>query len=163
MININTQIFNFRNFLLSCWNDIDQLMEHHDWNDDVCFIDDWLQVNWEFLVERQLLKRNEFLNSYGISGQKRITSKDAKATHIVICKKKKDKTFFNDERNMDPISDDVVLIFQYFIAKCGVTYGWYPPFDYVKLSIIENNQHIYVQFNEIEFFLCSINEKNRVL
>jgi len=30
-------------------------METHDWDEDGDFTFDWIQANWEFLVERELL------------------------------------------------------------------------------------------------------------
>ena len=63
----------------------DQLMSNHDWDDDGSFIREWLQVNWEFLVERELLEKKGFLKPYTYSNH-RITFPNAVATHVIICK-----------------------------------------------------------------------------
>lgn len=90
MLNVTEHILKFRHFLLSSWNDLDLLMEDHDWDDDVNFTFDWLQVNWEFLVERQLLKKTGFLNTFGILpfSQQRITDENVECTHLIMCASK---------------------------------------------------------------------------
>ncbi len=36
-------------------------MENHDWEEDGNFIDDWIQMNWEFLIEREILGKGKYL------------------------------------------------------------------------------------------------------
>ena len=57
-VNITEQICLFRNFLVSAWPYLDLMMKNHDWDNDGRFVGEWIQVNWELLVERELLGKN---------------------------------------------------------------------------------------------------------
>ena len=60
-LNVTGQIYLFRDFLVSAWPHLDLMMNNHDWDTDEKFIGEWIQVNWEFLVERELLGKNGIL------------------------------------------------------------------------------------------------------
>ena len=62
---LTKQIELFRQFLVSGWPNLDALMEHHDRNNDMAFSDDWIQTNWEFLVERELLGNGRYVSADG--------------------------------------------------------------------------------------------------
>lgn len=83
-IDITSHILNFRNFLNSSWPWLDALMEVHDWDEDGDFTLDWLQVNWEFLVERELLGKDKHLLPLGWNN--RITYSDRRAKYKIVCK-----------------------------------------------------------------------------
>ena len=50
---LTRQIDIFKDFLNAAWPHLEKAMEEHDW-DDGLFIDDWVQMNWEMLIEREL-------------------------------------------------------------------------------------------------------------
>lgn len=160
-LNVSGQILKFRNFLLDSWEDLDSLMETHDWEDDGRFTDDWLQVNWEFLVERQLLKGKGFLNSYGIYHAKaRVTEPQAEMTHEIVCKSKDAKSLI-DVRTGE-IIPRIELIFSCFLTRVDNSFGLYPPFDYAVLVSIDRKQRFHVHVDQLEFFLHRINDRRIV-
>ncbi|MFT4553324.1 MAG: hypothetical protein ACI9S8_001962, partial [Chlamydiales bacterium] len=54
-LDVTEQVNHFRSYLKSGWPCVDSLMDCHDWENDGDLIDDWIQVSWELLVERELL------------------------------------------------------------------------------------------------------------
>ncbi len=73
-LDVTDQILKFRDFFIICWPQLDKFILEHDWDDDVDFIDDWIQVNWEFLVERELLGKEGYLLPLNLGS--RITQPD---------------------------------------------------------------------------------------
>ena len=161
MIEVNKQILGFRKFLLDSWNDLDQLMHNHNWHDDIDFIDEWLQVNWEFLVERQLLKKTGFLNPYGMFYKNpRVTHSSGKITHVIICKPKSDHVLI-DDMTQTILPENRVLVFHCFYKKNINNYGLYPPFDSVGLISDDQKIKYHVVLNSVDFFLCPIKDFKR--
>lgn len=154
MMIVNKQIEYFRQFLIASWPYVDHLMENHDWDDDGEFIDEWLQVNWEFLVERELLGPNKFLLPFGFGGE-RVTNTQAIANYMIRCKPK-NHSFCIDNKTGVNISKDAQLIFRRFSTKIESTYGLYPPFDYAGLTELDNKKIYFVPVKEIDFYLEEI-------
>lgn len=154
MTNVTSQILKFRDFLIHSWGDLDNLMSNHDWDDDGGFIEEWLQVNWEFLVERELLETKGFLKSYTYDNF-RITHPNAVPTHEIICKAKRNKPLI-DDRTQQVISTDIKLGFGGLEKKLDLGYGRYPPFDYVT-GITQDKKHFYeIYIENVDFFICPI-------
>jgi hypothetical protein len=97
MRNISNVIIQFSIFLNASWahvspffNDSKEINEN---------ISNWLQANWEILVESAVCKSGEFLDLYGDgadfdeSESSRVTYKSISATHYVGVNKKKDVIF----------------------------------------------------------------------
>ncbi len=78
---ITHQITHFRDFLVASWPFLDLMMKQHNWEEDGWFSDEWIQVNWEFLVERELLGSTKRLFPLGWS--KRVTDQKSTVTHEV--------------------------------------------------------------------------------
>ena len=159
---VNQQIEQFRQFLIAAWPSLDNLMENHDWDDDGNFLDQWVQVNWEFLVERELLEPNQFLSTFEfVFFGSRLTHPNAKATHAVICKPKEGRFLIDDKTNK-PIPDGLKLIFQGLRKKIETAYGLYPPFNFVRLIALENKSIFNVSIHEIDFHLeqIDLNQKS---
>ena len=88
-VDITEHIIKFRNFLTHSWKDLDDIMEFHDWDDDGNFIDDWIQNCWEFLIERELLgKNNLILTPFSMT---HVAQSKKRPTHIVIAIPKNEK------------------------------------------------------------------------
>ncbi|MDB6081208.1 MAG: hypothetical protein JWO53_480 [Chlamydiia bacterium] len=86
-VNVTEHITKFRDFLCICWPSIDSLMADHDWSNDGKFTLNWLEVNWELLVERELLCGKGFLKSFGMSPlASRVIFPNQKPTHAVYAK-----------------------------------------------------------------------------
>lgn len=154
MINVTSQILKFRDFLVHSWPDLDRLMENHDWDEDGAFMLNWLQVNWEFLVKRELLKKNGFLKTYTYSDH-RITNPHAVATHEIICRVKSDSLFVDDRTGL-MIPKGTKITFGGFIAKLCPGYGCYPPFDYVTIFTAEKKHMYKLALKDVDFFLSPI-------
>ena len=113
-----------------------------------------MQVNWEFLVERELLEKKGFLKTYTFDDF-RITQKNAQATHEIICKPKQNKQFV-DDRTQVAISSDIKLGFGCFVKKHDIGYGWYPPFDYVTAFTEGKKQMYELPVCDVDFVMCPI-------
>jgi hypothetical protein len=83
-IDITYQVKSFRDFLVASWPLLDTLMKGHDWGEDVCFSDEWIQVNWEFLIERELLGEGKYI--FPLFCNNRITFPESVANYMVTCK-----------------------------------------------------------------------------
>ncbi len=156
MINVTSQILKFRNFLLDSWHDLDLLMSNHNWDDDGGFISEWLQVNWEFLVERELLEKNRFLTPYAFIN-KRITHPSARATNEIVIFSESNNAMI-DASTRKVISSPLKLHFGGFVSKVDSGYGIYPPFDYVT-ALEQNKKQIYeLHIKDVRFALCDIDK-----
>ena len=160
MIDVNEQILLFRKFLLDSWEDLGFLMANHDWEGDSNFIDDWLQVNWEFLVERQLLKNLGYLNHFDmLFKRERVTNKNKKITHLICCGPKEGHVLIDDQSGK-PLPTNCLLIFHCFYKKMGRSHGLYPPFDSVGIVLGDPKKRFYVSLETVNFFLFSLSEND---
>lgn len=62
---IDKAIKNFADFLNSSWLIVYPLLVERSYTSNEESINDWLQANWELLVERKVLNINEYLEVYG--------------------------------------------------------------------------------------------------
>ncbi|NPU99718.1 MAG: hypothetical protein HPY51_21205 [Candidatus Omnitrophica bacterium] len=116
---------------------------------------DWLQANWEILVESVLNDKNTgvFLEVYGDGADcngysSRVLFPDKSATHEIYCIPRNDK----------PIQDKVSLVdihvnklkYDRFVYWDGNKYSEMAPFGYVLLIDDKNNFYI-IDINDIFF------------
>lgn len=129
----------FRNFLNSSWPSVMETMEEHDWDDSPYFLDQWIQANWELLVEKHILEPKQLLVPYGYNSSPgcRYSHKEDKSTHRVVCKKKGDADFG--------------YIFLCFESKMKGAYSISPPFDYASIKNIKEGTILDVDFKALEF------------
>lgn len=151
LLDITKTITDFRNFLVAAWPYVDNLIDSHDWDNDGYFIDEWLQVNWEFLVERELLNNKGFLIPFRrFLDANRITNISVIANYEVIAKKKNEDISL-ENKNKLPFDKDLRLFGFCTIIDEG--FGLYPPFDIVKL-IDDSTEKIYrIPFADLSFYL----------
>ncbi len=64
-MNIDNAIRLFSDFLTASWENVIPLLLDRPYTTNESSINDWLQVNWEFLVERKVLPINKYLEIYG--------------------------------------------------------------------------------------------------
>jgi hypothetical protein len=133
---VDSSIKTFAQFLNKSWDLVQELLKNRDYTTDSSSISDWLQANWELLVERKILNINEYLevydegaDFYGISS--RITDINALPTHTIIAKLK-DKVAI-DILNNQKISDDTEFIFDRLVGFKNNYYTEYPEFLYALL------------------------------
>lgn len=136
---LNQLIINFQYFILACWPQVSLIMEHLNWDENPYFIDEWLQSNWELLVEKQLGSDKVLLPSYGYdpSPNSRYTKVGVEPTHRIVCKA------LNNEKHYH---------FLKFVSKNGGALAFEPPFDFVAVKNAENKIE-YLKAENVEFFV----------
>ena len=125
-------IIDFRNFIATNWDYIISL-DKQDESD--ALLSDWLQGNWEMLVERHL-PTPIMLEVYGDGADNgkssRIDCPEASPTHMVICAPKKGSVVYDYLNNVQVSSETNIVVFDRFVSIRSD--GWYfeePPFDKV--------------------------------
>lgn len=146
-------ILNFQKFIVLNWAYISEL-DTQDESDALRI--DWLQANWEILVEQQLRTPLIMLEVYGDgadNGQSsRIQNETASPTHYISCEPKS-KLFLYDHLNKEKIHTDFEkLRFDRFASLRSN--DWYyeePPFD--KVLFYRENRAIVLNLSDIKFTL----------
>ncbi len=149
-VNITMQVISFRNFLVTSWPHIDNLMKDHDWHDDTDYIIDWLQVSWEFFLERELLGKDKYLMPWCV--EDRVTYEDAKPTYAIVTKI---LTNLVDIRTKKHVPKNCWLRLSFFLKVSSEGYlGIYPPFDYVELLLdSKRTEKFTVPIEGLKFYL----------
>lgn len=151
---LTKQLEYFRQFLISSWPYLDILMENHDWDNDMDFIDDWLQTNWEFLIERELLGQGIYLSPLAIYLSTRTITKNASPNYSVITLVSKNVLDFKTGKYLPKNCALRLLGFCSELAEGGT--GLYPPFDLVDLVSDSTREHFIASFSELEFQLMKL-------
>ncbi len=152
-LQVTDQINYFRKFLIAAWPFLDKMMQNHDWDSDMGFTDDWMQANWEFLVERELLGAGNYL--YPLRLGKRAVSLDVQPNYKIICQLKNHIALVDWIKKAENYQNEELLIYS-FCAKYQLTFGLYPPFDFVKIGTLDRKKIYVVPFDECTFWLKSI-------
>ena len=152
---VNESIIKFRNFLLIGWEAISFYQNF--WNEKEEIINDFLQANWEILVENSLCSENEFLEVYGYGADcngasSRVCYPNKIPTHRIICNP------INNKPVRDVITNTFKIItgmsFDGFLSSDGKSYHIQPPIDHILLNISEET--ILVELNNISFNIQKI-------
>ncbi|RUO79862.1 hypothetical protein CWI84_09555 [Idiomarina tyrosinivorans] len=132
-------ILNFQNFIVSCWPHLNCIMRDLDWDNEPYFIEDWLQANWELLVEKHLGVDGVLLPSYGYEADtsNRYKKTGTNPSHKIMCSQ------FNSENK---------YLFLSFISKNGNALSIEPPFDYLKVKDDQNNVN-FIKSDGVKFYL----------
>ena len=143
MIVVNDIVIKFQNFLLAGWEAFEVFNEYFSDDEKEEKVNDWLQANWELLVESTLCGVNEYLEVYGYGADcngasSRITFPDKLATHRIVCNAQSGNLI------RDVISGEMKKIqnmsFESFMKWDESYYQILPPFNHVLLSNdTENN------------------------
>ena len=154
----NEIVGSFRKFLNSAWEPFIECIQSFEEHIKEDFIDNWLQFNWELLVEYPLCDYHEYLQAYwngadcnGLSD--RVLNSKASATHKIICTSKTGTTLTNKFDNK-PIEIEK-LNFQKFVSYQGnTTYLDIPPFNFILLE--GNEELVIVEISEVIFKIVPI-------
>lgn len=121
------------------------ILESLDWDNSPTFIDDWMQANWELLVEKHLLKSGQYLTSYGydISSECRYSDKGVSSTHQVVCRRKDQPT-------------GTTYIFLCFLTKRNGVHKIEPPFDLIDIKHNETGERFAIPFDQVHFSAIKI-------
>jgi len=154
-------IRNFQIFLKNSWSAVENAFKGN--GDSLEFqesANDWLQANWEILVEYIIFKNtNSFLEVYGDgadcnSDSSRVFLPHALPTHRIICRPIIGNTA-KDLLNNSLIRPEEFQ-FDGFVFWNNGQYGMGPPFDHVLLTGFE--EKIVVPANQIKFYAEPINK-----
>lgn len=156
IMDIDKAIRIFSDFLNKSWGVIIPLLSDRSYTTDESSKSDWLQSNWEILVERKVLQLNEYLEVYGegadFNGESsRITDIESFPTHSV-------KVLVNNEK--DVLNNSEVESSEYtFERLVGFRDGFYtdiPPFDFVLVQDEDIGIERVFLLEQIKFELQSI-------
>ena len=146
----------FANFLNSSWIIVSQLLFNRDYTSNEDSINDWLQANWELLVERKVLKLNEYLEVYGEGADyngasSRIADPEALPNFKVIVRTK------NGSDILDVLNNEQVRFENATFDKIvGFKNGFYtlePEFKYVLITDDDLGLERVVAIGDVEFRL----------
>lgn len=132
---INQTIRTFASFLNASWDIVVPLLSGREYTSDESSIGDWLQANWEILVEKKILKQNEYLEIYSDGADyngasSRMNDIEALPTHNL--------TVFLNDKAVDILNNETIFSKEEleFDRLVGFQDGFYinqPPFNYVLL------------------------------
>lgn len=151
--NTDTIVRGFRAFLNAGWREATALLPEHE-------VGDWMQANWELLVEANLCDQSkEFLEVYGSGADRfgrssRILQHEALPTHRVVCVGRNDTVVHDlfSGQNIRPAT----LWFENFVSWDGEHYDEVPPLDHALLA---DRREIYLlSIDDVSFELVEIEE-----
>lgn len=154
-IDANKIILFFRDFLNSSWTTISK---YNTFQKADQFIEDWMQANWEMMVEACLCTApNEFLEVYGNGADcnedsSRVWMPKALPTHRITCRSKQESVVLDELSNesIDPSSK----IFNRFVSWNGKHYEDKEPFGFVLIEDLK--QEYVVSVKSITFSIVLI-------
>lgn len=140
---IEDLVLNFKCFMISSWPQLENIMGNLDWDDQPYFLDDWLQANWELIVERQLEIEGIVLPAYGYNQdtEARYTKVGFSETHKVVC-------------NIAGV--DKEKLFLKLVSKSDAGFSLEPPFDHVLVKGIGNKELEYYNIGDVKFSLVKL-------
>jgi hypothetical protein len=159
-MNINRAIKVFAEFLNVSWSITDPLISKRTYTSDESSRNDWIQANWEILVERKVLPLNEYLEVYGEGADfngasSRITDIEANATYSI-------RVFIKNAT--DILSNERIQSNEYaFERLVGFKYSFYvdsPPFEYVLVQDEDIGIERVFPIKNVEFKIQLINTKS---
>jgi hypothetical protein len=122
-------------------------------------IADWLQVNWELIVETNICQSNEFLIAYGDgadcnpeSDRVRFASKTA--THFIGCTCKRDHHALYDYQSGTYLKEQTVEFDRFISFKNGIILDS-EVFDHV-LAKDSNGNDVIISIDHTSFIFCSL-------
>ncbi|ADI38001.1 putative uncharacterized protein [Waddlia chondrophila 2032/99] len=155
---ITNHIMLFREFLNISWDHvIYKIMDEHNWDDDSDFIDDWMQINWELLVERELLENRFTLAQFSTTHLGENILNPGKLPDFMVVGKS-DHLELKDIVSSTVISEDKILRLFTFntwsLKSKALAFG--PPFEVAGLVDIETNEIFHVLVEHLSFWLYKI-------
>lgn len=154
---INKEIRAFASFLNTSWDIVVPLLSGREYTSDESSIGGWLQANWEILVEKKILKQNEYLEIYSDGADyngasSRMNDIEALPTHNL--------TVFLNDKAVDILNNETIISKEelQFDRLVGFQDGFYinqPPFNYVLLIDNSGIERV-LSLDQITFILQRI-------
>jgi hypothetical protein len=156
MREITNEILQFSDFLNTSWSFIELYFEKDtELNGN---LSNWLQANWEILVESAVCDNGEFILVYGDgadfddSESSRVTYKSVLATHCIKVKTRKNNII--DFYSKEVIKDLSTYHFNQFVSiDTSNKIGMEPEFDFAELEDESLNKKVWVYKNDLIYFL----------
>lgn len=142
-MNIDNVMRIFADFLDQSWGSVAKLIENTNEYSSVS-IDDWLQCNWELLVERKVLAINEYFEVYGAGADfcgkySRITDIESVETHYIEVLVNNSIDILNKENIVKGI-----FKFEQLVGFENDFYTNYPSFKYVLVKDKNNIERVFL-------------------
>lgn len=136
-------VHNFRTFLVSSWPSVSTVLEQLDWDEWPYFLEEWMQANWEFIVEKQILEPGSFLTPYGYnsSSKCRFSDKGEVLTHKIMCK---------------DIKTELCYRFLCFVSNKEGKFVIEPPFNLADVENIQDRSRMTISLDDVYFYLEEI-------
>jgi len=154
---INQAVRIFSSFLNASWDIVMPLLLSREYTSDDSSIGDWLQANWEMLVEKKILKQDEYLEIYSDGADyngasSRMNDIEALPTHTL--------TAFPNSKAVDVLNNEIISSKEAFEFDrlVGFQNGFYinqPPFNYALLNDSSGVERV-LSLDEITFKLQRI-------
>lgn len=155
-LDITKQISLFRNFLIKSWPILDEVMLSHNWEEDGYFTTEWIQANWEILVEREITENKAIISSLSMPyPNDRITKMGKKYEYIVVAQPLENKIVM-DLHEQKKIDFSLKPRLFGFCKALDSGFGIYPPFDICNLCIDKTKVAYTAFFNELKFYLKKV-------
>ena len=154
-MNITYAIRLFSSFLNATFNIVHPLIEERSYTSDEESINDWLQSNWELLIEKKILGKDEYFEVYGngadfYGASSRITDMEALPTHKIVVKKGR-YSIAKDVLNDETIQLDNNLIFDRLVGFEDGFYVIKSEFNHVLLNDQIHDKERVISLEGVEF------------
>src|SRR5437868_1205869 len=137
-LDVTQTILNYKNFLLASKFSVDKLLVNHDWHDDSEAYPNWVQANWELLVELMLVNENEYLGTISFFEKgERYRTKSLNATYWIICESHEISAKFDE---------DDVLVFRCYLGYYKGLSGILDPYDLILVFSIKDDRFYELHF-----------------
>lgn len=154
-MNVTSRLHEFRAFLSAAWPIACAL---HPGDDAPDFMSDWLQANWETLVEGSFPPQDGIVLEYYGDGAElnspsgRVAWPDAKPTHEIVVVPSEGKTLTDVLDDIDfPVPAEGAR-FDKFVARAGQWFEEAPPFDHLLLDTDDTSTRL-VRVSDCQFML----------
>lgn len=155
-IDITYHVCLFRDFLVASWPLVDQLLAGNDQEDDGDVFTEWIQANWEFLMERELLGTDCGGQLEALEIGRRITSPDRQISYTIICRISNQTELVDvTNKKCNYKGEDLSLIG--FFSRSETNFDLHPPFDFVKLRTANREKVFMMPLKHCTFYLTPIN------
>lgn len=152
MISLKDVLKKFSKLLICYWDELSTLSKN---DPSGSLKTDWLQANWELIVEGALYEEGIILEPYGDGADcneasSRVLYPTRLPTHTLICRPLNDEPVYDILNNNELDVSQGEILFDRFV--CLAEDGWYyesPPFDKVLAEC--GGKEVVLDFNSIDF------------
>lgn len=151
---VTDQVIEFTKFISQGLIYVDDLMEEHDWDEDGYLIDDWLSVNWDFFLGREIMGFGSKLVPFLVHHLDDVVDELQASRKLMVLAKPDRGTACLKANCLVP--DENLLRVWWFVTFCNECYGFYPPFNIVELKDNLTKKKYYVPIKQLQFYLSEI-------